>query len=741
MNNQQNSQSLSSPGKRIKNHFRLSLISVLILASLFIVLITALAIHLPWYFTAQQNVSDVSKQLNSEIITGIRREITNLFEQAEAAQQSIRDTFQQGVVELNDKEKRDHFYLSILRAYPHFSWISFGYPNGDFFGAQRYDEHSYRIVESRWNEVEKAAERRIDHYMHEGEDIHFTHTMTQRNNYYAPKRAWYRKATQQKDANAIWTDVYVFATSGKPGLNTATTLNINNEFTGVISIAIELERISLYLQTLDLVKNGAAFIINAKGEIIASQNPKEIVNISNAFARKKSLNRLETTTNPLLRVAADALQDSQASLNDLYKNTQLTYHHADSDQRFFVTFAPIGLTDWVAGTVIPESNFLKRVEENNKQLLYILLLAVIPVCILAMFLSNWLIARPLKKIIAQTEKIERMELDNVTGTPSQIKEIDNLSTALEHMNLGLCAFRKYVPAELVRTLLANGISAELGGTRRTLSILFMDLASFTRMTEELGDRMVPFLGQYFNEMSDQIITQKGTIDKYIGDAIMAFWGAPLHNDDHATDACRAALRCAQRLSELREQWQDLGQPTLHARIGINTGRVVVGNIGSNVKYDYTVLGDPVNLASRLESLNREFGTDILLGQHTYELAKYDIVARHLDTLNVKGKEESTNVYELLAIRDEVDLQQFNWIQHYERGLQLMRDRLWPEAIVSFSQAIELRGADKPSTIMISRCEQALNSLSDQEVTDTTSAKTNIIVNTSSAQQKLLPHTG
>jgi adenylate cyclase len=243
----------------------------------------------------------------------------------------------------------------------------------------------------------------------------------------------------------------------------------------------------------------------------------------------------------------------------------------------------------------------------------------------------------------------------------------------------------------------------------------MDLAGFTTATERHGHRLLPALADYLGGTSAAIAEEKGTIDKYIGDAVMAFWGAPLANEAHATDAIRAALRCQAVMAELREKWGREKRPLFEARIGINTGRVVVGNIGSPARLDYTVLGDPVNLASRLEGLSKTYGTAIIIGQTTFEHAKYDIVARRLDRVTVKGREEPVWIYEPLAMADEDGAEdgegeargRFAWVADYERGLERYFERDWAGALDLFRRVVETRGEDPPASLFIERCRAQL----------------------------------
>jgi adenylate cyclase len=256
----------------------------------------------------------------------------------------------------------------------------------------------------------------------------------------------------------------------------------------------------------------------------------------------------------------------------------------------------------------------------------------------------------------------------------------------------------------MRTLISRGIEAKLGGEEREVTIFFSDLVDFTRISEELGNELIPHMSVYLQSMSEEIIHQKGTIDKYIGDSIMAFWGAPNQNDFHPLDACRAALNCQKELKALRFRWKRECKPLFFTRIGINTGKVLVGNMGSENKMNYTIIGDSVNVASRLEALNKKYGTEILIGEDTYKEVKDDVVVRKLDRVKVYGKEGALDIYELLEMRDEItSFDKFDWIEVYEEGLALYQDAKFEEAIVKFKTVLEMKkDNDKPSLIFITK---------------------------------------
>lgn len=696
----------ATPQPKPKRKYRISLGTGGAIVAIIIVVLVSLAIYIPARHIARQNVEEVARQLNVEIITGIRKEMRNLFERTEAVEQVIYELFSRQVIDIDNKSDRDQFYLALLRANPHMSWISFGYPNGDFFGANRRDSGQYRVVVSKWDEEKAEAKRTIEYFAHYGDELYWTHQKTKTNNYYAPQRSWFKKAMENE--GHVWTDVYVFSSSRQPGINSAILLKDGDEVKGVISIAIELNLMSEYLAKIAADRRGTAFIANNKGELIAFEDATQVIQQS-SDGERPALRNLAASSHPFLRVAGAAIQDNAIDLSSLNTKQEVIYQDPDTGERLFVTLSPVGYQGWLIGTVLPESDFLFQVNANQQKLAYLVAALIVLASILAIFMTRMMFVKPLAKIMTQLDLVRSFDLENVEHVSSRFKEIDRLSEGLQRVSQGLSAFRRYVPTELVRTLVSQGIGASMVADRRTLTVFFMDLKSFTSLTEKMGHRVVPYLSDYMSDMSREIVDTRGTIDKYIGDAIMAFWGAPIYNEDHSADACRAALQCMNLLEVRNIEWAREGRPEFKARIGINTGRMIVGNIGSEERLNYSVLGDPVNLGARLEGLNETYGTSIIIGQSTYELAKYDIVARCLDVIAVKGKDEAVRVYELLAMREEHALDEsFDWIEHYERGSQLMNNQEWQNAISCFEQVIEIRdGQDKPSKVMIDRCQDAL----------------------------------
>jgi adenylate cyclase len=267
-------------------------------------------------------------------------------------------------------------------------------------------------------------------------------------------------------------------------------------------------------------------------------------------------------------------------------------------------------------------------------------------------------------------------------------------------------FSRFLAPAIVDQVLAREGAPRLGGEKRVLTVLFSDIRGFTGISEKLDPHvLLELLNEYLTPMTEVIVSEtQGTLDKYIGDAIMAFWGAPEEQPDHALRACRAALAMLDRLETLRERWRARGLPELDVGIGINTGPMSVGFVGSQDRfYNYTVLGDAVNLASRLEGANRAYGTRVILGAATYDEVRDDVVARELDLVRVKGKREPVHVYELLALAPGTpELAAF--VERFRAGLAAYAAQRWDDAVARFLEADRMRGGDPASRRYVERCE-------------------------------------
>jgi adenylate cyclase len=258
---------------------------------------------------------------------------------------------------------------------------------------------------------------------------------------------------------------------------------------------------------------------------------------------------------------------------------------------------------------------------------------------------------------------------------------------------------------VIEEMLKDPERMKLGGQEKVLTVLFSDLWGFTGYSERYAPHeMIAFLSEYFEKMSQKVFTNWGTLKEYVGDELMAIFGAPLDQPDHAQRACLTALAMRQELAALREEWTRIGRPALRARTGINSGPMLVGNLGSRYRFAYGALGDNVNLGSRLEGLNREYGTEIIIGENTAQLVGEAFRLRELDLVRVKGRQNAVRVYELLAQAGEVLPEEVEKaLEPFAAGIEAYRRQAWAEAMVFFSRALEANPADGAARTMLERC--------------------------------------
>ncbi|MBI5048848.1 MAG: adenylate/guanylate cyclase domain-containing protein [Deltaproteobacteria bacterium] len=265
-------------------------------------------------------------------------------------------------------------------------------------------------------------------------------------------------------------------------------------------------------------------------------------------------------------------------------------------------------------------------------------------------------------------------------------------------------FQYYVAAPVMDELMKHPEKLRLGGEEKELTVLFSDIRQFTTISEGLKpDILIKLLNEYLSVMSDVVFKYQGYLDKYIGDAIMAIYGAPLMQEDHIKKACLTAIEMMEKLNVMKQEWREKGLPSLNIGVGINTGNMVIGNIGSEQKYEYTAIGDNVNLASRLEGLNKLYGTNIIISERVQQEIKAELLCRELDIAQVKGKTKPKTIYELVARKGNAQLEEA--VESFQKGIKYYRERRWEEAIKTFNAVIDLKPEDSPSRLYIQRSHQ------------------------------------
>jgi adenylate cyclase len=438
---------------------------------------------------------------------------------------------------------------------------------------------------------------------------------------------------------------------------------------------------------------GDVLFIAGDGTIVASS-------IGDFFNTKVNSPEFEK----ILRYENNILQNIwQQSLTDTDRTLNL------NQDGFLAHFAPFftGEIPWFVITIVPEEKFLGPL---NKQMITTITLGIILAIFFALMAALFFghISKQLKAIADELDLIGKFKFSNTifSKTPSFVKEVTMMNIATDKMKVGLNSFSKYVPVNLVRELLKSGQPAILNAKKANMSVLFTDIVNFTTLSEKIPpEELIEILGTYLESMSQIIQQNLGEVDKYIGDSIMAIFGAPLPLEDHAMQACLAALEMQKKLNDLNKKWAFENKPHLEHKIGINTGSMVVGNIGSTNRFEYTVIGDNVNLASRIEGLNKVYKTKILVGEETALLTKDRLLLRPLDFVAVKGKEKAHLIFELIAIKDKNSDLIENIIENSFKALEAYKNRDFVKAKILFEccyKKLELQ--DFASKAMMDKCD-------------------------------------
>ena len=515
-------------------------------------------------------------------------------------------------------------FLAVLRANPGFTWVSFSDASGAFTGAYRTPTglrvNQSRILDGKTvlDEHDVAADGSWKPYRHDPDTG------------YDPRTRPFYKLAAAARAGA-WTQPYVFAGQDVPGITYAEPLLAGGQLRGVFTIDFDLARLSRLVRSLHPGAHGAVAIVADDGVVLAHPTAP----IVTGAGKDAALVHVQELADPAARAAVAAGPGATGFAFD--------------GTRYLARSIAVPGVPWRVVAFAPESDFTAGLRGRVWSSLLMSLLAVIIAIALASLLARR-VSRPLSKLAAEMAEVGEFRIPERPHPRSLFKEIAMMTAALEKMEGGLRSFARYVPRDLVRAVLASGRDATLAGELRELTVYFSDLAGFTTLAETMApDALVKFLGTYFDETSQIIAREQGTVDKYLGDGIMAFWGAPAALPEHAARACAAALGCHRAVQALAARGTKLA-----ARIGIATGEVLVGNIGSTERMNYTVMGDVANLASRLESLNKQYGTELMISEATFAQAKGAIVARPLDVVAVKGKQRGVRVYELLALASDGD---------------------------------------------------------------------------------------
>ncbi len=398
--------------------------------------------------------------------------------------------------------------------------------------------------------------------------------------------------------------------------------------------------------TIKPTKNAINFIITDNHELLTTSNNYH------PDSSQKSSDSLE-----------DITQSSDQRINSAYQNflayQKNIFEFSYKGKRYLAFFKYFSATgndankSWVIGMLAPLQDFMAPLQKaKNIALLISLIILFIGITLIVLVSRN--ISKPIVQLAKEMENIKNLDLDNVIHLKTNIEENRTILNALNAMRRSLKSFSAYVPKDLVVDLINQGEMAKLGFKKRQLTVFFADITGFSSISETISlEELTHLLTEYLQTLSDIIKANRGTVDKYTGDGLMAFWGAPADDPDQARNACEAALLCQEKIAKLNTIWQSQGKPAFITRIGIDMGISLVGNLGSTERMNYTAIGETVNLAAYLETLNKKYHTKIIVSDAIYHECKKDFAFLPLGTITAKGSERIVKLYELLPSTTQV----------------------------------------------------------------------------------------
>ena len=422
------------------------------------------------------------------------------------------------------------------------------------------------------------------------------------------------------------------------------------EFLGCASANITVDVLSRFLDKHRASARSTTFVADrSNGKIIAFPEKQKSVRIENGVLKIATLTDID---DPDVREAHRQRPRAGAD--------RFVFQSPTNGEDLIAAFAnfPSGFGQpWQVITLTPIDDFVGTLKKTNR-LMMVVIIGLTMVELFFIYFASSRLSRPVENVSRQLQAIESLDFDTPARPPSNIQEIARLESAASLLRTSLKSFSSFVPLDVVRQLIKSGIPLTLGVEARFLTVFFSDLENFSSHSETLApDDLLVQISTYLEEVSSVISQEGGTVDKFIGDGVMAFWNAPVQRPDHVLRACAAAVRAVRRMERVNNAWEAEGRPRIRIRIGLNCANVLVGNIGSSNRLSYTALGDGVNVAARLEGINKLFGTTICISDSIYDQVEADILARPIKRVQVKGRKTEFMIYELLARRtsDDPDL--------------------------------------------------------------------------------------
>jgi adenylate cyclase len=620
-----------------------------------------------------QTITATAEIIQGEISTRITEKIQERFGPLGDLLREYQASSTRGLLPLDDQELLVRQLVERVQYDSRIEWLAFLGSDGSAAGSVRMPDGKIRAIRK---EPGESGDVIIETWSRDGahepskNDALDLSTIQQ--------VAWFQLGSESIEP--VWTPPYVRPMDGTLGRACALAIRSGDELVGVFGLGFGVEFLREYIQGLEIGESGCVFTLHPEhGEILVSPSDEDLERLG-----------------PIVREAIDRLPGGLTGLTpaDL-QSTPVSYggvsYRVGLERKHLSGLPPL-----VYALVVPEDELVGFL----KGYLPFGIAAVAALLCISAVLAQVLarrVASPLREIASDLERIGDFKLSKRPAPASLIREVAVVSESTERMKASLRSFGRYVPTDLVRDLLAQGAEAHLGGEERPLTLFFSDVEGFTGLSEGMKPKaLVEALGSYLEVVTKAVKDQGGTIDKFIGDGVLAFFNAPRDDPNHVASGCRAALELQ------KHQWETLGRPPFRTRVGLHTDEVVVGNIGTPERFSYTVIGDGVNLAARLESLNKAYGTWILCSDGIFERAGQEFAWRRVDRTAVVGRATGSDVFELLGSAGSVDTPILEARDCYEQALEYYFKLEFEKAAKGFAEAARMRPGDRAAEVLQQR---------------------------------------